>query len=111
MDVLVGLPVDGKVAAMASGTFPSELLQGRVASSSPPCWTNDKAEGYVPSSEFVPDPLALHLCLMFKRTGVSGRIGAEIPVYGVHEECRRLGIVQRWWLVRLCLRLLVVLGN
>lgn len=28
---------DGRVAARAGGTCPSELLPGRVASSSPPC--------------------------------------------------------------------------
>lgn len=39
---------------------------------------------------------------------ISGLIGAEIPVYGVHEECGGLGIVQVWRLVWLCLRLLVL---
>lgn len=39
---------------------------------------------------------------------ISGLIGAEIPVYGVHEECGGLGVVQVWRLVWLCLRLLVL---
>lgn len=65
--------------------------------------------------ELVTSPSTIHticrtsaLVSAFKRTDVSGLIGAEIPVYGVHEECRGLGIVQRWRLVRLCLRLLVL---
>lgn len=61
----VSLPVDGRVAGRAWGIFPSELLRGRVASSSPPCWTNNKAEGYVPRSQFIYDltPHAQHsLC-------------------------------------------------
>lgn len=116
----VSLPVDGRVVVKAWGTFPSELLQGRVASSSPPCWTNNKAEGYVP--EFIynlqphmttkQQPLPLSMCehKSVAHVKISGLIGAEIPVYGVHEECWGLGVVQGWWLVWLCLRLLV-LGN
>lgn len=120
----VSPPVDGRVAVRAWGTFPSELLQGRVASSSPPCWTNNKVEGYVPRSEFTynPQPNTKHqplpssICehesadVAHVKIAISGLIGAEIPVYGVHEECWGLGVVQGWGLVWLCLRLLV-LGN
>ncbi len=118
----VSLPVDGRVVVRAWGTFLSELLQGRVASSSPPCWTNNKAEGYVPRSEFIynllphtkhqPLPSSMHehkiVDVAHVEITVSGLIGAEIPVYGVHEECRGLGVVQGWWLVWLCLGLLVL---
>lgn len=52
------VPVDGRVAVRASGTFPSELLRDQVASSFPPCWTNDKGEGYVPGLALIFAPTA-----------------------------------------------------
>lgn len=42
----LNVPVDGRVEVRVSGTFLSELLRDQVASSFPPCWTNDKEEGY-----------------------------------------------------------------